>query len=184
VITLCPGACIGPHDYRLGTAAFLAATARGMQPAHPAGLVNVVDVRDVGVAVARAVTAAAPPRRVLLSGSTWDLHQLLVELAPRYGAPPPVPALQAAEAIALADAEEHRALETKTRAALSRELVDLVVHAVPVDTSRSQTALGLTYRPLSATLEGFDEWARKIGLLTAPTAPPASPSPAAAQRTT
>jgi dihydroflavonol-4-reductase len=184
VITLCPGACIGPHDYRLGTAAFLAATARGMQPQHPDGLVNVVDVRDVGLAVARCVTMDSPPKRVILSGSTWNLHTLLEQLAPRYGAPPPVPALNATAAIALADEEEHRALATKTRASLSRELVDLVVHAVPVDTSRSRNELGLVYRPLAETVDAFDEWAKKIGLLTAPTSPPASPSPAVAQRTT
>jgi dihydroflavonol-4-reductase len=178
LLTLCPGACIGPHDYRLGTAAFLAATARGLQPQHPAGLVNIVDVRDVGLAVARAVTHQAPPRRVLLSGTTYDLHTLLEQLAPRYDAPPPVPALAAAEAIALADAEEHRALATKTRASLSRELVDLVIHAVPIDTTRSRTQLGVTYRPLAETLDAFDLWARKIGLLTTPT--PEAPSPAVA----
>lgn len=183
VITLCPGACIGAHDYKLGTAAFLAATARGLQPAHPAGLVNVVDVRDVGVATARAVTTDAPPKRVLLSGGTWDLHGLLEQLAPRYGAPPPVPALDGPAAIALADEAEKQAHATRTRPALSRELVDLVVHGVPVDASCSRDALGLTYRPLSQTIDSFDEWARKIGLLTTAAVAAVPPSTPTTQRT-
>ncbi len=184
VVTLCPGACIGPHDYRLGTAAFLAATARGLQPPHPAGLVNVVDVRDVGQAAAAVVTADAPSRRLLLSGSTWQLHALLEALAPRYGAPPPLPALEASAAIALADEEEHRALKSRARPSLSRELVDLVVHAVPVDASRAQRELGLTYRPLAETLEAFDGWARKIGLLTATVTAPVEPITAPTLRPT
>lgn len=177
VITLCPGACLGPHDYRLGTSAFLAATARGLQPQHPAGLVNIVDVRDVGLAVARLIGLESAPRRLLLAAGTWDLHELLVTLAPRYGAPPPLPALAPADAIALADHEEHKARDTKTRAALSRELVDLVIHAVNVDVERARTSLGLQFRPLSETIDAFDHWAKAIGLLT-------PPSPTDAPRTT
>jgi dihydroflavonol-4-reductase len=176
--TVCPGACLGPHDYRLGTAAFLAATARGLQPPHPDGVVNVVDVRDVGQAVARVATMRAPPRRVLLSGETFNLHRLLELVAPRYGAPPPVPALPAAQAVALADAEEHAAALAKKRPALSRELVDLVVHGVTVDASLSREVLGLAYRPLASTLDAFDEWALRIGLLERPLpAPPVHPQP-------
>jgi dihydroflavonol-4-reductase len=182
VVTVCPGACIGAHDYKLGTAAFLAATARGLQPPHPAGLVNVVDVRDVGLAAARAVTLETPPKRVLLSGGTYELHALLESLAPRYGAPAPVAPLDAAAAIALADEAEHQAVATKSRPTLSRELVDLVVHAVPVDASRSRDVLGLTYRPLSQTLDSFDEWARKIGLLPNTLAPVVSTFPPTTQR--
>jgi dihydroflavonol-4-reductase len=174
-VTVCPGACLGPHDYRLGTAAFLAATARGLQPAHPEGLVNVVDVRDVGHAVARVVVMRTPPRRVLLAAEVHSLHGLLQLVAPRYGAPPPVPALGAAEAVALADAQEQLAHQTKQRPTLSRELVDLVVHGVPVDARLSRKALGLSYRPLAQTLDAFDDWARRVGLLAA--SPPVAPSP-------
>jgi dihydroflavonol-4-reductase len=165
-VTACPGACLGPHDYKLGTAAFLAATARRLQPAHPDGWVNAVDVRDVGDAVAQLATLAHVPRRVLVAGEPLRLHRLLESIAPRYGAPPPRPALSAAEAVALADAEEHRAAREGGRASLSRELVDLVVHGVPVDAGLSMRALGLNYRPLSETLDAFDAWAHRIGLLS------------------
>jgi dihydroflavonol-4-reductase len=167
-VTVCPGACLGPHDYRLGTSAFLAATARGLQPEHPDGVVNVVDVRDVGQAVARLVRLASPPRRLLVAAEVHSLHGLLQLVAPRYGAPPPRPPLSADAALALADAEEHAAAVSGQRPALSRELVDLVVHGVPVDARRSRSVLGLTYRPLAQTLDAFDDWARRIGLLTPP----------------
>ena len=170
-VTVCPGACIGPHDYRLGTAAFLAATARQMQPPHPEGWVNVVDVRDVGVAIAKLVQHASPPRRVILSGEPWKLHSLLELLAPRYGAPPPVPPLSATDAVALADSEEHRAARDGGRPSISRELVDLVVHGVPVSAHLSRSTISLRYRPLSETLDAFDAWARRIGLLPSPAVP-------------
>jgi nucleoside-diphosphate-sugar epimerase len=181
-VTLCPGACVGAHDYRLGTAAFLAATARQQTPPHPDGLVNVIDVRDVGLAVAKAVLAQHVPTRVILSGSTHSLHALLERVARRYDAPTPSPALLPHEAVALADAEEHRAATERTRAGLSRELVDLVIHGVPVDPRLSQVALGMHYRPLTETLDAFDEWARRIGIITPP--PPPSPSLAAPEKTT
>lgn len=183
-VTVCPGACLGPNDYKLGTAAFLAATARRLQPPHPDGWVNPVDVRDVGEAVARLATHEAPPRRVLLSGEPVRLHDMLEAIAPRYGAPAPPPPLSADQAAALADAEEHRVAREGGRAAISRELVDLVVHGVPVDASLATRALGLRYRPLSDTLDAFDAWALRIGLIHAPPSPQVTasaltPSPAA-----
>jgi hypothetical protein len=48
--------------------------------------------------------------------------------------------------------------------------VDLVVHGVTVDARLSREVLGLTYRPLAQTLDAFDDWARRIGIL--PTSPP------------
>ncbi len=163
-VVACPGACLGPWDLRLGTCALLVALAHGMDPPHPDGWVNLVDVRDVGQAVARLVLADRPPRRVLLSGSDHRLHGLLEMLAPWYGVAPPSPPLSAAEAIDLANAEEW-ACAGGGRPKLHREIVDLVLHGGPVDTRLAEEALGLRWRPLVETLEAFDTWARRLGFL-------------------
>jgi hypothetical protein len=39
-----------------------------------------------------------------------------------------------------------------------------------VDARLSREVLGLTYRPLARTLDAFDDWARRIGIL--PASPP------------
>ncbi|MFZ5441709.1 MAG: NAD-dependent epimerase/dehydratase family protein [Myxococcota bacterium] len=161
-----PSACIGPFDWKVGTSSLLVATARGLQPPHPRGRISTVDARDVGAGLLYLATASAPPRRLILSGDDFDAHELLVLLARRYGAPPPPAPLTADAARALADAQEDEALRTKGRALLPRELVDLIVHAPQLDTSRS-LARGLTYRPLNDTLDAWDTWARRMGMLPA-----------------
>jgi len=172
VIVACPGACLGPWDLRAGTSALLYALARRLDPPHPDGVVNAVDVRDVALGLVRLSQHPAPPRRILLSAANLGLHGLLCALAPRYGAPPPSPALSAAEAIRLADAEERRSLESGRRPALSREIVDLVVHGIPLDAALSRSALDLRYRPLEETLAASDEWARRMRFIPQPQVTP------------
>ena len=167
VVTACPAGCLGPWDLRVGTSALLAAIAHGMKPAHPDGIVNLVDARDVGAALSALGTMESPPRRLLLSAHTEGLHDLLVRMALRYGAAPPPPPLEADEAQRFADREERRASEEGGRARLSREIADLVVHGVPVDGSLAERLLGLQYRPLASTLETFDVWARRMRIIPA-----------------
>jgi dihydroflavonol-4-reductase len=166
LVTANPSACIGPFDWKVGTSSLLVATARGMQPPHPKGRISTVDSRDVGAGLHYLATAEAPPKRLILSGDDFDAHELLVMLAQRYGAPPPPEPLDADAARTLADAQEAEALEKKGRALLPRELVDLIVHAPRLDTSRS-LSLGLKYRPLSDTLDAWDSWALRMGMLPA-----------------
>jgi hypothetical protein len=42
-----------------------------------------------------------------------------------------------------------------------------VVHGVALDASQSARALGLRYRPLADTLDAFDAWALRLGLIPA-----------------
>lgn len=172
VVVACPGACLGPWDLRAGTSALLYALARGLDPPHPDGIVNLVDVRDVALALVRLAQHPCPPRRLLLSAANHRLHELLAALAPRYGALPPSPPLSAAEAIRLADAEERRSLATGRRPGVSREIVDLVVHGVPLDAALSRSALALRYRPLEETLAASDEWARRMRFIPSPQVTP------------
>ncbi len=77
----------------------------------------------------------------------------------------PHPPLSGEASIALADAEEARAAREGGRASLSREIVDLVVHGVPLDASLSRRVLAVSYRPLRDTLDAYDAWARRLRIL-------------------
>ncbi len=165
VVVACPGACLGPWDLRVGTSAIIVATARGLDPPHPDGLVNAVDVRDVAQALLRLTTMEAPPRRILLSGSDQPLQPLLEQLSGRYGVGRPSPAISVEQACALSDAEETRCAEDGGRPALSREIVDLLIHSVPIDTAYAEATLGMCWTPLTATLDAFDDWARRFKII-------------------
>lgn len=168
VVVACPGACLGPWDLRVGTSALIVATANGVPTPHPDGWVSPIDVRDVGRALAHLATADAPPRRVLLAGPSLRLQALLDKLADRYGVEAPSAPLSDADAIAFADAEEERVEGTPHRAALAREIADLVIHGARIDARLGAQLVfgGLT--PLSETLDAFDAFARRMRLIPSP----------------
>ena len=167
VVIANPAACLGPFDWKVGTSALLVATTRGVPPPHPVGRITTVDARDVARGLVLLTTAAEPPPRMILANEASDAHELLVMLAARYGAPQPPAALSPDAARELADAQELEAFKTGGRAALARELVDLIVHSPRLDASLSRS-LGLQYRPLSDTLDAWDSWALRMGLLQRP----------------
>ena len=79
--------------------------------------------------------------------------------------PGPAQPLTDAEALAFCDAEEERADREGGRPALARELADLIIHGVPLDASLARRTLDLEFRPLSHTLDAFDDWARRVRIL-------------------
>ncbi len=135
VSVACPSACLGPWDLRVGTSALIVATARGLAPQHPDGLVNLVDARDVARVLNLLGTHPTPPRRLLISAHSVGLHDFLTDLSHRLGVPAPPRPLTPEAAMAFADDEERRVADTPERARLAREIVDLILHAVPLDTS-------------------------------------------------
>jgi len=161
----CPAGCIGPWDLRVATSALIVAMARHLDPPHPDGLVNLVDVRDVGTGLVRLAQMDDPPRRVLFCGGTYPLQPMLERLAERYGAPPPSPPLSAEEAVALADAEEARCAAEGGRPAISREIVDLILHSFEIDATLARRVLGMQWTPIDASLDAYDAWARPLGIL-------------------
>jgi nucleoside-diphosphate-sugar epimerase len=165
-VVVCPGACLGPWDWRVGTSALLVALARGIDPPHPDGVINPVDARDVAEAVVLLSALRSPPRRTLLAAANLRLHELLRSLARRYRVAPPAAPLPDAEAVRFADAEEERAARKGGRPALSREIADLVIHGVPLDASLA-LSLGLRFRPLDETLAAADEFARRMRFIPA-----------------
>lgn len=161
VVVVCPGACLGPLDLRLGTNGVIVAAARGGVPPFADGVVNTVDVRDVARAIATLAERRDPPPRLLLVGGNHRLSDLLAHVAARHGAPPPPTPVPVDVAIALADAEERGT----ARSRMPREFVDLVVHGAPIDAGLAARTLDLRWTALDDTLDAFDAWARRYALL-------------------
>lgn len=158
VVTVCPGACLGPGDWRFGTGAAALALARGLTVAIPEGTVNPVDARDVARAVVQLATMEEPPPRVVLASLSLPVSELLERVRRHFGGRGRVRILPADIARAAADAEERRVAANGGRPRLSREIVDLVVHGVAVDASLAEKRLGLSWTPLGRTLDDFLAW--------------------------
>ena len=165
-----PSGCVGPGDLRMGTSALLVALARGLDPVHADGWVPQVDPRDAAIGVARMAVRDGAPDRVILSATSERLQPMLEALARHYRVAPPSPAVPAAEALRLAEEAEREAEATRTRARMSREIVELTVYGTPLDNLLSRAALGLEYRPFSETVADFDRWATRLGFLPTPQA--------------
>lgn len=160
-----PSGCVGPGDLRFGTAGMLVALARGDDPPHADGRVALVDPRDAAAGIVLQALRGDAPARVILSGWEGWLHPLLVALAARYRVPTPSPALAPELAIRLADEAEAAVVTTRVRPSMSRELVDLTLHGAALDPSLSRAVLGVRYRPFAETLDDFDAWARRLGVI-------------------
>lgn len=161
----CAAGCLGPWDLRVGTSAILVATLRGDDPPHPDGIINVVDSRDVGVGIMRHGLVDDAPQRLILSGGTRRIHELMCCLADRYGVPRPSAPMSDEAALAEAERQEREAHAGGTRAYLSREIADLIVHGVPVDASLAERSLGMSWFELDDTIDAWASWARRMKIL-------------------
>ncbi len=166
VVTLCPTACIGPYDHKVGTGFFVVGMATGQLSRWVDGRINVVDSGDVAAAHLAAARQGRHGARYILGGTNVRVGELLRHMAGLYGVAAPGPPMTAAEAVAFADAEEARVRASgRGRPALSREMVDLIVHGQFVDAGRARAELGFAPRPLDETLLRSFRWYERNGYL-------------------
>ena len=161
-VTLLPGGCIGPGDYRLGTGGLFVAAVLGILPFWVEGYVNLVDVTDVARAQLAAVSA--PGSRYCLAPHTRRFGELLHGIVQRYGGkvPEQVSARCARER---ADAAERAAEPRKARVTFPRELVDVVTSGAPIDCSRARRELGVDFAPLEPAFDRAHAFFRRVGFL-------------------
>lgn len=166
VVTLCPTACIGPYDHKVGTGFFVVGMATGQLTRWVDGRINVVDAGDVAVAQVAAARQGRHGARYILGGTNVRVGQLVERMAKLYGVDAPGPPMMAEEAMAFADAEEERVRASgRGRPALSREMVDLIVHGQFVDATRAREELSFAPRPLDETLLRSFRWYEQNGYL-------------------
>ena len=167
VVTVYPGGVIGPSQPRLD--AMMEGLAAGLRTLWPVtrGGVSLVDVRDLGEALARAVVPGQGPRRLSLGGHhlPWagllDLCDALTGVRARRI---PVPGrLMLALGSVLDAAKRVRTFDYP----LTRDAAEIMVTLVPSDDAASLDALGMTLRPVEESLADALRWLAAAGHLPA-----------------
>ena len=181
VVSVLPGGCLGPGDYRLGTGGILVGAIAGLLPFGLDGLVHVIDVADVADAHVRAATIAAAERRYCLPGHTLSYRDLLQLVVGRYGGEVPSRWLSTAAAQEAASAAEEAAMTRRERVVMPRELVDVISAGQPICSALAHRDLGAEYVPLRDALDRSYEWFTRYGYLPATSTPPVD-GPAAQRR--
>lgn len=167
LVSLLPSGCIGPGDTRLGTGGLFVAVVRRELPWYVDGHVQLVDVRDVARAHARAAEDDVAPGRYCLGGHGERLSLLLERVVERYGGAMPSRCLSASCARIFADEEEREAEPRRARVPFPRELVDIVTAGQPIASERARSALGFVPRPLEESLDDAHAWFRRHGYVPA-----------------
>ncbi|MDN3352347.1 NAD-dependent epimerase/dehydratase family protein [Actinomadura sp. DC4] len=160
-----PGGVLGPAQPHLD--AMPAGLAAGLGIAWPLcrGGVSLLDVRDLGEALARSVEPGERPRRLLLGGHyiAWpelaDLCDALTGVRCRR-IPLPGPLMIALGT--LLDTAKH---VHGFRYPLTRDAAELMVTLVPSDDSAALDALGLTLRPVEESVADTLRWLAAAGHL-------------------
>ncbi|TDD27715.1 nitroreductase family deazaflavin-dependent oxidoreductase [Actinomadura sp. KC06] len=179
-----PGGVCGPHQPTLDALMEGLAAALGKVWPLPGGGVSVIDVRDLGEALARSVAAGQPPSRWVLGGHylTWpqyaDLCDRLTGVRCRRVRVPS--RLMLGLGSALDAAKRVRDFDYP----LTRDAAEFMVTLVPTDDRPILDALDLTPRPVEETVADALRWLAESGHLGPRRAgrlanPPPPPRPAA-----
>jgi nucleoside-diphosphate-sugar epimerase len=153
IVIVQPGSVWGPHDPNYGESDQMASNilARRM-PIIPAGGMQIVDVRDVAAAIARAVERDDAPRRYLLGGSyvtVRELVHLLAELTGRRLAAVP---MREELILPVARAADIVQRLVPVRIPLPSGGIALTRQRARSDDSRARDELGFTPRDLRTTV--------------------------------
>ncbi|MCO6004928.1 nitroreductase family deazaflavin-dependent oxidoreductase [Actinoallomurus purpureus] len=161
-----PGGVIGPRQPRLDAMMEGLAGALNMIWPMPSGGVSLVDVRDLGEALARAVVPGRGPRRYTLGGHylTWpglaDHCDALTGVRCRRVVVPG--GLMIALGSLLDAAKRVRSFDYP----LTRDAAQFMVTLVPSDDTAAIDALGVTLRPVEESLADALRWLAAAGHLS------------------
>jgi len=157
------------------------AVARGELRAVPRVGSQIVDARDVAAAAVRAITTGAHGRRYTVAGGWHPLSAITRQIAVAAGVPAPreVPA---AMAMAGATVMELAARLRRRNPAATRAGTRVLLEGSRqrLTSQRAERELGVTFRPLQATIGDEADWYRSHGTLPASrNRPPGSERPKA-----
>ncbi|TDE25027.1 nitroreductase family deazaflavin-dependent oxidoreductase [Actinomadura sp. 6K520] len=161
-----PGGVCGPHQPVLDALMEGLAAALGKVWPLPGGGVSVIDVRDLGEALARSVEARQGPSRWVLGGHylTWpqyaDLCDRLTGTRCRRVRVPSRLMLGLGSALDAAKRVRHFEYP------LTRDAAEFMVTLVPTDDRPALDALGLTLRPVEDTVADGLRWLAQSGHLS------------------
>jgi dihydroflavonol-4-reductase len=168
VVITHPGVVLGPHDPHDGESA--RTVCELLQASHPPvidGGYPIVDVRDVAAVHAAVLQSGRGARRYLATGHDvryTDLAALLARLSGRSQRPIHVPIRLV---LALGRAADAIGKVTRLRLPLSHEPVWITSCGARTDSSATGRELGVSFRPLEATLVDTVRWLYQAGRLSA-----------------
>lgn len=165
VVQLNPTGCLGPYDLKEKRLSLVPRLLDGEIPASVTDVVDFIDVRDVGLAVVRAVERDHFGRAILLSGHSQRFDVIFADLCAAGGRRPPIlraPALMGLPSLIGLE----RSLGWIGQASPFPTLtLSIVLECGAVERSVEQRALGVEPRPWQETVVDTVAWARSLGHL-------------------
>jgi nucleoside-diphosphate-sugar epimerase len=153
IIIVQPGAVFGPGDPHFGESDQLVhAVLTGNLPIVPAGGIPIVDVRDLGECLARAIDLPPAPRRYLLGGTFTLVREIVTLLAQLTQRPLSARILPESLILPLASVVETAARLVGTKPPIAREAPWITRQRATTDDTRAQRDLGFRARDLRETL--------------------------------
>jgi dihydroflavonol-4-reductase len=162
-IILNPTMCLGPWDARSRKLCLIPRLLAGEVPSSITHVINVIDVRDVALALVAAVEAERYGEPLLVSGHNIAVDALFRRICTLGNAAPPP--LRAPTAVALAVAYwSEMWLSMAGQPALYPSLAMLLLaQFTELPPSPALADLGISPRPLGTTLDDAIEWFRSLG---------------------
>lgn len=172
IVIVNPSSVQGPSRLT-GTGQVLIQYLRGSLKAWVDTTVSLVDIEDCAEGHVLAEAKGRAGQRYVLNAASLqsaDLLAVMARVAPRAGRPRMVPRWVA---VAAATLTEIGARGTRRTPLVCRESLRTLLHGHRYDGSRAERELGLTYRPVEATLRRTAEWLLAEGLVPPFAAPDA-----------
>lgn len=158
-----PTACLGPWDRRPRGLCVVPLLVTGQVPAMFARTMNVIDVRDVAIALRAALEQSCFGRPIALAGHDCRTDTLAARVCALAGASAPRLRVPARLAVAAALGAEAGWALIGRPSPLPAIGPLLVLDSYPMPPSAEQRALGALPRALDETLRDAIEWYRRIG---------------------
>ncbi len=163
LVMVYPGFCVGPGDHYLTSSRMIIAYLRGQIPGYLPGGLCQVDVRDAGIAHARALSQGRTGERYLVTGHNVTFQEVFGLLAEIAGRQPPRWRLPLGP-LRLAGSVLER---VSARPLLDSGVAELLAHSWWYDDSKARREWGLTYRPLATSLADAAQWFADHGIVPA-----------------
>jgi dihydroflavonol-4-reductase len=167
VVITYPGMVWGPHDPHLGeSATFARSVLQGLVPIVPAGVLPVVDVRDVAAAHVAILTPGRGPGRYMLARDTASLAEMIDLMRGVTGrrlvrATAPAPLV-----LGMTAAGDVVQRVLPFRLPFHFGGVWVATHGGPIDASATERDLGMRFRSAGDSIADTLRWLHRTGHLT------------------
>ena len=163
IVIVNPTACVGPWDLRERNLCFIPRLLRSEVPISVQHIVNIIDVRDVAVAIAAALETAQYGKPLLLSGQNLSIEALCSQICEIGGVQKPRLFLPASLSLLSSYVTELTLAVLGQRSPLPSLFAMLACEYEGVESNGVHRTLGVIPRPLSETLQDAIGWYRRLG---------------------